>query len=1341
MPYVSFLLIYPEGVRMLGYKSNIERLNFSKISKVIDLPDLVEVQKDSYADFLQLNLSPDARENIGLEHVLREVFPISDFNDSSILEYINYSFDKPKYNPKEALDRGTSYAAPIKIRVRLVAYETSEETGEKQILSAKESDVYLCDMPMMTERGTFVINGVERVIVSQLHRSPGIFFEDLTGAKGVTAKHDYSARIIPYRGSWIDFEFDSKEMMYIRIDKKRKIPVTTILKALGLDDQEILTTYYETQTIFVTENGFIMDFDPDKIIGRKTSLGIVSDEGDVIVKANHKITKASRRRLIKAGIKSIPVAIEDFLGTYLAEDIVTDDGEVLAESNSLINDDVIDEFLNGGIKEFKILFFGHLVSDSSIRDLLEMDNIKTSDEALLEIYKKMRPGEPTTLETAKALFDNLFFNEKRYDLSPVGRLKINNRLGVDAPLDKTILTKEDIVGTVKVLDKIRMGMENADDIDHLAHRRVRSAGEQLLNHIRIGLSRMEKTVRERISTHDVAELTPQDLLNAKPLSASIKEFFGRYQLSQFMDQTNPLSEITHKRRLSALGPGGLNRERAGFEVRDVHTSHYGRLCPIESPEGPNIGLISSLTTFARINKFGFIESPYRKVKDGVVTDDIVYMSAIDEENYYIAQANALLSEKKTFIKDFVAARHKGDSITVAKDLVNYMDVVPMQIVSVSTALIPFLEHDDANRALMGSNMQRQAVPIVKTDAPIVGTGLEARVAVDSGAVVVSRVEGIVEYVDSNKIVISYNNEDDYGIDVYELTKYKRSNQDTCINYKPIVSKGDCVKKMQVLADGPATDNGELALGINAVVAFMPWMGYNYEDSILVSKKIVKEDSLTSIHIESFEIDARDTKLGQEEITRDIPNVSDEALKDIDESGIIRIGAMVKAGDILVGKVTPKGETQATPEEKLLRAIFGEKAGEVKDVSLKTPPGICGIVIDVQVMTRRGVDKSERTEMIEASERNEINASYKLERFLLEKIRFARIVRLLKGAKLSNDFNKGDIELRKGDILKEEMLNKLGHSDLISLQLVDKEMIDRGIAEIYNSYFNKVKVLEDRFKGKNKKVAKGDELPAGVLSAVKVFVAIKRKLMEGDKMAGRHGNKGVVSRILPEEDMPYLSDGTPVDIVLNPLGVPSRMNVGQVLECHLGCAAKALGLYVATPVFDGAKESDIKDLFKKASLLEDGQSVLYDGRTGEKFDQKVTVGIMYMMKLHHLVETKIHARSTGPYSLVTQQPLGGKAQFGGQRVGEMEVWALEGYGASNILQEMLTVKSDDVEGRTGIYESIVNGNFTFKPGMPESFNVLIKELQGLCLDVDLIRKKDIPEGGNKIDKGKQDGRLN
>ena len=1128
---------------MLISKKPIERVNFSKIKKIVDLPDLIEVQKQSYADFLQQNTAPDKRIVQGLEEVFREIFPFTDFNETSVLEYVSYSIEEPKYSPRESIDRNTNYAAPLKIKVRLANHDINEETGEKVTLSATESDVYLCDIPLMTERGTFVINGVERVIVSQLHRSPGIFFEDMTAAKSVTEKHLYSARIIPYRGSWIDFEFDSKNVMYVRIDKKKKIPVTVLLKALGLTDRDILNTYYKTETVMIEDEKFYKLFDCEKILGQKFSLPIYDENGEVLVKANHSVTKAARRKLGKSGITRFEISATDVKDCFFAHDVVNSDGEVLADANAPITDEVIERLINERIESFEILFIDRLNYDSAIRDILYVDKVKTKEEALIEIYKKLRPGEPATDDTAKAQFDNLFFNPKRYDLSKVGRVKINKRLKIDVPLDTITLTADDIVETVRILEKIRLGVERIDDIDHLGHRRVRAAGEQLQNHIRIGLARMEKTVKERMSLNDVEDLTPQDLLNAKPLSASIKEFFGSYQLSQFMDQNNPLSEITHKRRLSALGPGGLNRDRAGFEVRDVHTSHYGRICPIETPEGPNIGLITSLTTYAKINEFGFIETPYRKIVDGRVTDEVVYMYALQEEDFYIAQANAPLDENGYFVNEMVACRYKGEAMVAKREDIQLMDVAPMQIVSVSTALIPFLEHDDANRALMGSNMQRQAVPLIKTDAPIVGTGLERKVAVDSGSALIAKHSGIVDYADADTIIVRYIDESgDFGIDVYDLIKYRRSNQDTCINYNVIVSLGQEVKKGDTLADGAATDCGELALGRNTVVAFMPWMGYNYEDSILVSEKLVKEDAFTSIHIEVFDIDARDTKLGPEEITRDIPNTSEEALRNLDESGIIRIGANVTEGDILVGKVTPKGETQASPEEKLLRAIFGEKAGDVKDASLRVPPGITGSILDVQVMTRRDQLKDHRTEIIEQKELEKINTGYAREIAAIEKVRKDRLRNLLNGQKLA----KASAGLDAGTVLDADNLAALDYMDLKSMEVENKQAYDKAVAEVDAICNKRKKEAEDKAKDKRKKVEKGDELSAGVLKSVRVFVAIRRRLSVGDKMAGRHGNKGVVSRILPEEDMPYLPDGTPVELVLNPLSVPSRMNVGQIL---------------------------------------------------------------------------------------------------------------------------------------------------------------------------------------------------
>jgi len=1302
-------------------KIPIVRENFSKIKKVLDLPDLIEVQKKSYSDFLQQQIDPENRVVIGLEEVFREIFPITDFNETSILEYLSYTIEKTKYSPRESIDRNTNYAAPLKIKVRLSNHDIDEETGEKLTLSATESDVYLCDLPLLTDSGTFVINGVERVIVSQLHRSPGIFFEDMSASKSITEKHLYSARIIPYRGSWVDFEFDSKNIMYVRIDKKKKILATVLLKALGLTSQDILNTYYKTETVTIDGDKYYKIFNPETIEGQKLSIDIVNKAGEVLIKANRSVTKTGRKRLEKAGIKRFEITSADLCESYVSADIIDQNGEILVESNSQLTEDIIESLIENRVTNLEILFIDKHSSDTAIRDILTIDKVKTKEEALIEIYKKLRPGEPATEEQATLQFHNLFFNHKRYDLSKVGRLKINKRLKVNVPANIVTLTKEDIVETIRVLEFIRLGAEKIDDIDHLGHRRVRSVGEQLQNHIRVGLSRMEKTVKERMSIQDMQETTPQDLLNAKPLSASIKEFFGSYQLSQFMDQNNPLSEITHKRRLSALGPGGLNRDRAGFEVRDVHSSHYGRICPIETPEGPNIGLITSLTTYAKINEFGFIETPYRKVIDGKVTDEIVYMYALEEEDYHIAQASTLLDESGKFIKDFVECRYASETLIASSSKIEYMDVSPMQIISVSTALIPFLEHDDANRALMGSNMQRQAVPLIITDAPIVGTGLEHKVAVDSGSALIVKNKGIIDYVDANQIIVRYvKPEGTFGIDIYDLVKYKRSNQDTCINYNVIVSVDQHVNEGDTLADGAATDRGELALGRNTVVAFMPFMGYNYEDSILVSEKLVKEDTFTSIHIEVFDIDARDTKLGAEEITAELPNVSAEATSHLDESGIIAIGSKVKERDILVGKVTPKGETQASPEEKLLRAIFQEKAGDVKDASLRVPPGISGTVLDVQVMTRRDVTKDARTEAIEELERTKIDVDYKRELKALDNARADCIKQLLIGKKVVKDSS----SIKSGTVLTEEHLSDFNFTKLSQLNVEDKDSVSDTIKVINEQYFEKLAVSKDKLKDREKKIGKGDELPAGVLKSVRVFVAIRRKLSVGDKMAGRHGNKGVVSRILPEEDMPYLPDGTPVELILNPLSVPSRMNVGQILETHLGWAAKGLNKYIATEVFNGTKEEDIKLMLEQAGYQRDGQTKLYDGRTGEMFEQEVTVGIMYMLKLHHLVDTKIHARSTGPYSLVTQQPLGGKAQFGGQRLGEMEVWALEAYGAANILQEMLTVKSDDVEGRTAVYEAIVNGNYSFTPSMPESFNVLIKELQGLVLDIELLTADDL-----------------
>jgi DNA-directed RNA polymerase subunit beta len=1386
---------------MLNTQKNIkvvERKNFSKIKKTIEPPDLVEIQKDSFKAFLQADVDiekGEKRKHQGLEEVFQEIFPITDFNESSVLEYVDYKLDEPKYSPRESIDRNTTYASPLKVRVRLVTYASEDNSVEQAV----EAEIYLCDIPLMTELGTFVINGVERVVVNQLHRSPGIFFEDTTAGKSISEKHIYSARIIPYRGSWLDFEYDAKNMLYVRIDKKRKISATVLLKALNLSEREIIAYYYKKDTVVTAGEGLYsipLFLDGDEIDGTSFPVPILDKDGNELVEAGAAITKLSLKKLRRAKEAGkledrIVVPAQALEEKYFADDFGISGDKPLVEINTAVTPEKLALLASAGITSFEILRIDRVSADTVVRDMLAADKSKGSDEARIEIYRRLRPGEPANVESAQTLFTNLFFNEKRYDLSKVGRVKINVSLDLKTVSeDITILTKDDILETVRKLERIRLGRDKVDDIDHLGHRRVKAAGEQLQNHIRIGLARMEKTVKERMSMSDPDNMNVQDLLNVKPLSASIKEFFGGYQLSQFMDQTNPLSEVTHKRRLSALGPGGLNRDRAGFEVRDVHTSHYGRICPIETPEGPNIGLITSLTTYARIDEYGFIETPYRKVVDGVVTDETVYMSPIEEQEYYIAQANEPLDKKGSFLNNMVASRYNGDSTSIEKDKINYMDVAPMQIVSISTALIPFLEHDDANRALMGSNMQRQAVPLIRTEAPIVGTGLERKVASDAGSSLIAASDGVVDYVDSSKIILRHKTKEDgnFEISVYDLVKYRRSNQDTCINFRPTVDKDQFVKKGDSIADGAATDRGELALGHNTVVAFMPWMGYNYEDSILISEKLVKEDAFTSIHIEVFDTEARDTKLGQEEITRDMPNIAEETLKDLDESGIIRIGAKVKAGDILVGKITPKGETQASPEEKLLRAIFGDKARDMKDASLRVPPGISGTVLGVQIMTRRGVDKCSRAEAIEDDENSRAKKDYELEKKALESARKYLLIDWLekegKNLKLSpaekqellkrwfknkpvsgkplpaDELEKLSLEefakfslskanasaraailsyLNDGELTR-QALEALDFADLSTLPFAGKlkKQYTDFLSSLNKSFKKELDKADKKMKSRLQKLERGDELAAGVLKVVRVFIAIKRKLSVGDKMAGRHGNKGVVSRVLPEEDMPYLPDGTPVEIVLNPLSIPSRMNVGQVLEMHLGWAAKKLSekggkkLFVATEVFDGAKEADIKQMLKQAGVQEDGQTVLYDGRTGEPFDQEVTVGVMYMLKLHHLVDTKIHARSTGPYSLVTQQPLGGKAQFGGQRLGEMEVWALQAYGAANILQEMLTVKSDDTEGRTDVYQAIVNGNYCFKPNMPESFNVLIKELQGLCLDMELISEDDAGSDGEKAE---------
>jgi DNA-directed RNA polymerase subunit beta len=1309
------------------------RKDFSRIPTILEIPDLIEIQKKSYDQFLQKDSASDKRKEMGLQAAFKSAFPIYDFNETSMVDYLGYSLGEPKYSIWECLQRGATYAAPLKIKIRLVFFEKDEQTGTKRVRDIKEQEVYVGDLPLMTENGTFIVNGTERVVVSQLHRSPGAFFTHDKGRTHASGKILYSARIIPYRGSWLDFEFDIKDIVYVRIDRRRKIPATILLKSFGYSNEDLLRMYYPIEDIRIKKDGFTRSVIADVLTGLKAPLTITDKATrEVIVKEGAKITRGAIKKMEQAGISEIPISREELIDRVVLRDVIDPEtGEVLLPANETITDAFLTKLAATKVEKMEVIYMDGIHVISAIRDTLLTDKVQSSDEALLEIYRKMRPGEPPTVEMARNLFAGMFFNPKRYDLSSVGRLKLNKKLKLDIPLEKTTLTAQDVVEVVRYLVNLRSGKGGAevDDIDHLGNRRVRSVGELLENQIRVGLARMERAIKERMSLQDVESLMPHDVINPKPVIAAIKEFFGSSQLSQFMDQTNPLAEITHKRRLSALGPGGLTRERAGFEVRDVHTTHYGRICPIETPEGPNIGLIVSLATYARVNDFGFIEAPYRQIKGGKVTEEIEYLSAVDGENYVIAQANTPVDGRGKIAVDSVSARVGGEFRLVTAEEVQYMDVSPKQIVSVSAALIPFLENDDANRALMGSNMQRQAVPLLRPQAPVVGTGMERVAARDSGAIISARRDGVVESVDSTAIVVK--GEDARGktvADTYQLTKFHRSNQNTCMNQKPIVRIGDRVKKGQVISDGPATDLGELALGQNVLVALMPWSGFNFEDAIIISEKLVKEDRYTSIHIEEFEIEARDTKLGKEEITRDIPNLGEETLRNLDENGIIRIGAEVLPGDILVGKVTPKGETQLTPEEKLLRAIFGEKAGDVRDASLYAPPGIEGTVIDVKVFSRKGEDKSERLKTQEGEEIARLQKEYQEEKKAIQEDKFKRIRRVLLGKTAADkvvNSKTGKTELAKGKKITAEVLDKLPEKDLPKIK-VESEDYPAKLQEILDAAENQLSVLESVYDEKIGRLKRGDDLPPGVIKLVKVYIAMKRKLSVGDKMAGRHGNKGVVSRIVPEEDMPYLPDGTPVEIVLNPLGVPSRMNVGQILEAHLGWAAKALGLHVATPVFDGAREEDIRSMLKQGKLPATGQTVLHDGRTGEAFDKPVTVGYMYMLKLHHLVDDKLHARSIGPYSLVTQQPLGGKAQFGGQRLGEMEVWALQAYGAAYCLQEFLTVKSDDVSGRAKIYEAIVKGEHTLEPGLPESFYVLIKELQSLCLDVELTERKDNKE---------------
>ena len=1376
------------------------RKSFAKIPRIIDTPNLLEIQKLSFERFLQTNIPMEKRESVGLQAVFNSVFPIRDFNDTASLEFVGYALEQPKYDVQECLQRGMTYAAPFKVTIRLIAWDDAD--GSQMIRDVKEQEVYFGEIPIMTENGTFIINGTERVIVSQLHRSPGIFYDtSLSTTVSAAGKKLFSCRVIPYRGSWLDIEYDHKDIVHARIDRRRKIHVTILLKALGYQPEELLQYFYPIESIKLDGRKIFKKSEPENMIGQRCTREVKSDDGKVIVRKDKKFTKAAARKMREAGIEWIQVGLDDLIRTDAVKrvapiDIVDEEtGEVIVECNEEITEAHLDDLKSRGILEFSLLFLDPITTGTAIRDTLLADKTMSQDEAVIEIYRRLRPGDPPTLDTATNLFNNLFFNAERYDLSKVGRLKLNHKMEFDgeervdyyptgvnhdseeiALGDLPTLRREDILEAVKYLVDLKNGTDptkKIDDIDHLGNRRVRVVGELLENQYRIGLVRMERAIKERMSLQEIETLMPHDLINSKPVSAVIKEFFGSSQLSQFMDQTNPLSSVTHKRRLSALGPGGLTRERAGFEVRDVHPTHYGRICPIETPEGPNIGLIASLSTFARVNDMGFIETPYRQVKDSRVTKGVRFLTALEEERLIIAQANAVLDEDGAFVDDRVSVRKQGEFEMVPPSEVDMMDVSPNQLVSVAASLIPFLENDDANRALMGSNMMRQAVPLLRTSAPLIGTGMEAVVARDSGVTVVAKRDATVESVDASRIVLKPVEDDGMGsnVDIISLIKYQRSNQNTCINQRPIVKPGDRVRKGQVIADGPATDRGEIALGTNVTVAFMCWGGYNFEDSILISERIVKDDYFTSIHIEEFECVARDTKLGKEDISRDIPNVGEDALRDLDEAGIVRIGAEVHQDDILVGKITPKGETQLSPEERLLRAIFGEKAGDVRDTSLRVPPGVRGTVIGAQVFSRRGVEKDERAKALEEAEIERLRKDQEDEIRIIRKGAFGKVRELILGKRAANrvaDERKGLEWLKSGDTITEQVLGEIPDRRWREIQVTEakaQEHVDR----VFQHVEEQAMVIKDVFDEKIARLKKGDELPPGVFKMVKVYIAIKRKLSVGDKMAGRHGNKGVVSRILPEEDLPYMPDGRPVDIVLNPLGVPSRMNIGQILETHLGWAAHGLGrqiedllekhataeeirkklgdiynddevsqsldgasdemvrsvaenvrrgIHMSTAVFDGASEEEVKGELDRAKLPRSGQMILFDGRTGEPFDRDVTIGTIYMLKLHHLADDKLHARSIGPYSLVTQQPLGGKAQFGGQRLGEMEVWALEAYGAAYLLQEFLTVKSDDVQGRTRIYESIIKGDCTLEPGLPESFNVLVKELHALSLDLEL-----------------------
>ncbi len=1358
---------------------------FGSIGDVAEMPNLIEVQKASYDQFLMVEEAKGGRLDEGLQAVFKSVFPISDFSNTALLEFVRYDFDAPKYDVDECRQRGMTFSAPLKVTLRLIVFDVDEDTGAKSVKDIKEQEVYMGEMPLMTLNGTFIVNGTERVIVSQMHRSPGVFFDHDKGKTHSSGKLLFAARIIPYRGSWLDIEFDAKDVVYARIDRRRKIPVSSLMFALGMDAEEILGTFYNQISFTKAGDGWRMPYDANRMRGIKAATDLVdADTGEVVVEAGKKLTARAARAIADKGVKALKVTREDLFGNYVAEDIVNpQSGEIYAEAGAEITEKLLAVLETAGYDEISVLDIDHINVGAYIRNTVAVDKNETREDALFDIYRVMRPGEPPTMDSAQAMFQSLFFDSERYDLSAVGRVKMNMRLDLTAEDTVRVLRKDDILAVIRMLVNLRDGKGEIDDIDNLGNRRVRSVGELMENQYRVGLLRMERAIKERMSSVEIGNVMPQDLINAKPAAAAVREFFGSSQLSQFMDQTNPLSEITHKRRLSALGPGGLTRERAGFEVRDVHPTHYGRICPIETPEGPNIGLINSLATFARVNKYGFIESPYRRVRDGIATSEIIYLSAMEESKYYVAQANVALDKAGKLTEDLIVSRHAGENVMVTSDRVDFMDVSPKQLVSVAASLIPFLENDDANRALMGSNMMRQAVPLVRAEAPFVGTGMEAVVARDSGAAIAARRGGIVDQVDATRIVIRATEDLDpskSGVDIYRLMKFQRSNQSTCINQRPLVRVGDIVGRGDILADGPSTDLGDLALGRNVLVAFMPWNGYNFEDSILLSERIVSDDVFTSIHIEEFEVMARDTKLGPEEITRDIPNVSEEALKNLDEAGIVYIGADVQAGDILVGKITPKGESPMTPEEKLLRAIFGEKASDVRDTSLRVPPGVTGTIVEVRVFNRHGVEKDERAMAIEREEIERLAKDRDDEQAILDRNVYGRLADMLNTRTASS----GPKNFKKETVLSREVLEEYPRSQWWQFAVADEKLMGE-IEALRGQYDESRKRLEKRFIDKVEKLQRGDELPPGVMKMVKVFVAVKRKIQPGDKMAGRHGNKGVVSRIVPVQDMPFLEDGTHVDIVLNPLGVPSRMNVGQILETHLGWACAGMGLKIgkmledykksgnvaplrvqldevygdnaknenvadlddasvvklsqhlskgvsiATPVFDGAREPDIVTMLKQAGLESSGQVMLYDGRTGESFDRKVTVGYIYMLKLHHLVDDKIHARSIGPYSLVTQQPLGGKAQFGGQRFGEMEVWALEAYGAAYTLQEMLTVKSDDVAGRTKVYEAIVRGDDTFEAGIPESFNVLVKEMRSLGLDVELNQSKMALEAAERI----------